>query len=168
MLRALVIVVISHLFACGGNPQDSRPSSQSTSATIAATPAPAASLEFIPGAPTGPVDDYVKEQLKNTTNRPVVVYVGATWCEPCKRFHDSVQSGELAGVLPPILFIEYDLDKDKERLVSAGYQSKMIPLFAKPNPDGTSSGKQIEGSIKGPGATMQIVPRLKNLLDIRP
>jgi hypothetical protein len=37
-------------------------------------------------------------------------------------------------------------------------------LFALPNPDGTSSGRQAEGGVKGEGAVGVIVPRLKELL----
>jgi len=33
-----------------------------------------------------------------------------------------------------------------------------------PREDGSGSGEQIEGSIKGPGAVAQITPRLKALL----
>jgi hypothetical protein len=52
-----------------------------------------------------------------------------------------------------------------ERLVRAGYASKMIPLFAIPTENGTGSGKQIEGSIKGEGAVVNLQNRLKPLLE---
>jgi hypothetical protein len=58
----------------------------------------------------------------------------------------------------------FDLDRDGERLASAGYVSKYIPLFALPKTDGTSSGKQIEGGIKGEGAVAYITPKLQALL----
>ena len=73
--------------------------------------------------------------------------------------------GELDGDLSPqVTLLEFDLDRDRERLVSAGYVSKYIPLFALPGPDGKASGKQIEGGIKGDGAVGFIVPRLKEML----
>ena len=41
----------------------------------------------------------------------------------------------------------------------------MIPLFCLPVLEkGTSSGKCIQGSVKGPGAVGNLVPRLKQLL----
>ena len=59
----------------------------------------------------------------------------------------------------------FDADRDLERLDAAGYRSDMIPLFALANDDGTATGKQTAGGIKGDGAVAQIVPRLRALLD---
>jgi hypothetical protein len=96
--------------------------------------------------------------------RDLLVYVGARWCEPCQYFHNAAAAGELDGTFPTLRLVEFDLDRDREALDRAGYSSKMIPLFALPREDGSGSGEQIEGSIKGPGAVQQIVPRLKELL----
>ena len=96
--------------------------------------------------------------------RQVLVYVGATWCEPCQYFHDAAAAGELDSAFPGLRLVEFDLDRDREALARARYASKMIPLFALPREDGSGSGEQIEGSIKGPGAVAQITPRLKALL----
>jgi thiol-disulfide isomerase/thioredoxin len=96
--------------------------------------------------------------------RALLVYVGATWCEPCQYFHNAAAAGELDAVFPGMRLVEFDLDRDREALDRAGYGSKMIPLFALPREDGSGSGEQIEGSIKGPGAVQQITPRLRALL----
>ena len=90
--------------------------------------------------------------------------VGATWCEPCQRFHHAAERGELDAAFPTVTLLEFDLDRDHEGLASAGYVSKYIPLFALPGPDGKASGKAIEGGIKGDGAVGFIVPRLKEML----
>ncbi len=97
-------------------------------------------------------------------NRRLVVYVGAKWCEPCQRFHHAAERGELDATFPDVDFLTFDLDRDNERLASAGYVSKLIPLFALPGPDGRASGKQVEGGVKGEGAVASISPRLKGLL----
>jgi thiol-disulfide isomerase/thioredoxin len=97
--------------------------------------------------------------------RDLLVYVGATWCEPCQYFHQAAEKGQLDSVFPGLRLVEFDLDRDREALDRAGYGSKMIPLFAVPRADGTGSGQQIEGSIKGPGAVDQIRPRLQTLID---
>jgi thiol-disulfide isomerase/thioredoxin len=95
----------------------------------------------------------------------LLVYVGASWCEPCRRFHDALQTGELDTALPHLRFLEFDHDRSKQALARAGYSSQLIPLFALPNADGTASGRRIEGSIKGPTAVGQnLLPRLKELL----
>ena len=92
------------------------------------------------------------------------MYVGATWCEPCQRFHEAAEAGKIQGALPPLRMLELDLDRDGERLAAAGYGSKMIPLFAVPGPDGRGTDVRIEGSVKGAGAIGNIVPRLSALL----
>jgi len=96
--------------------------------------------------------------------RRLLVYEGATWCEPCKRFHHAVDEGKLDASFPGLRFLEFDADRDGERLASAGYVSRLIPLFALPGPDGRATGRQMEGSIKGDGAVGEIVPRLTALL----
>jgi thiol-disulfide isomerase/thioredoxin len=96
--------------------------------------------------------------------RALLVYVGASWCEPCQRFHKAAEAGEVTGDLPPLRMLELDLDRDAERLAAAGYASKMIPLFAVPGPDGRGNDLRIEGSVKGSGAVSNIVPRLRALL----
>ncbi len=97
-------------------------------------------------------------------NRKLAVYVGAAWCEPCQAFHRAVERGDLDATFPNLTLLEFYLDRDGERLASAGYVSKYIPLFALPARDGAASGKQVEGAIKGPGAVPFIVPRLRTLL----
>lgn len=94
----------------------------------------------------------------------LVVYVGASWCEPCQKFHAAAEAGQLDAEFGNLRLLVFDDDRDNEALERAGYRSKLIPLFALPNPDGTSSGKQIEGSIKGDGAVLNIAPRLHALL----
>lgn len=96
--------------------------------------------------------------------RRLVVYVGATWCEPCKRFVDAAQHGELDSIFGDVTLLEFDLDRDGERLRSASYVSEFIPLFALPGADGVASGNQVEGAIKGDGAVAFVVQRLARLL----
>lgn len=124
---------------------------------------PPSGLTFLP-AGEGDVAILVQTELRRAGSRRVLVYVGATWCEPCRRFHDVASKGAFDTVLPAIRFIEFDLDRDEERLKAAGYTSQYIPLFAVPGPDGRASGKQIAGSIKGEGAPAEITPRLAALL----
>jgi hypothetical protein len=122
-------------------------------------------VEIVP-APEGEVPAIVKGELDRAKGdgHRLLVYVGATWCEPCQRFHQAAQAGQMNAVFPGLRLLEFDLDRDRDRLQKAGYASRMIPLFALPRPDGTGSGEQIDGSIKGPGAVDQITPRLRALL----
>jgi hypothetical protein len=109
----------------------------------------------------------VKRELLRAQNdgRKLLVYVGAPWCEPCTRFHDAAAAGRLDAVFPGLRLLEFDHDRDAERLARAGCVSAMIPLFARPEPDGRcSQTARIQGSIKGDGAVSEIKPRLTALL----
>jgi thiol-disulfide isomerase/thioredoxin len=117
-------------------------------------------------APDGDVPGALVREMERAKKdgRTLLVYAGATWCEPCQRFHRAADAGEIQGGLPPLRMLEFDLDRDGDRLAAAGYGSKMIPLFAVPGPDGRGTAARIEGSIKGAGAVGNIVPRLSALL----
>jgi hypothetical protein len=143
---------------------------------IAPEPGAQAAPSAAPAAPTkmrvreapaeGAVDAIVRAAVVRAMEdrRRVVVYVGATWCEPCQKFHKAAERGELDAAFPDIDLLSFDQDRDGERLVSAGYVSRLIPLFALPGPDGRASGKQVEGGIKGDGAVGFIAPRLQKML----
>ncbi len=132
----------------------------------AAKPQRSARIEWIKAPPGEDVGAVVKRELERALvdKKTLLVYVGAKWCEPCTRFHHAAERGDLDGVFIDVRLVEFDLDVDAERLAVAGYQSKMIPLFAIPNENGTGSGKQIEGSIKGEAAVMNLRNRLEPLL----
>ncbi len=108
----------------------------------------------------------IREEQDHATGakRELVVYVGATWCEPCQVFHRAAQKGDLDRDFPNLTLLEFDLDEDRDRLAAAGYVGRLIPLFAMPRPDGRASDRRFEGSIKGDGAVGNIVPRLRSLL----
>ena len=133
--------------------------------SAAPTPRPANAPQFVDAPATGDVPDVVIAQLAQMQEQGhLIVYVGATWCEPCQRFHEAVKSAQLDSDLQGFTFLAFDMDRDRDRLVRAGYTSHYIPLFVIPGSDGRSSGKQIEGSIVGPGAPQQITPRLLALV----
>lgn len=97
--------------------------------------------------------------------KKLVVYVGAPWCEPCVRFHDAAAAGRLDQTFPELRLLEFDRDRDEAELGKAGCLSRLIPLFARPSPEGRCSERRIEGSIKGEGAVAEITPRLRGLLE---
>jgi thiol-disulfide isomerase/thioredoxin len=109
------------------------------------------------------VRDAMKREAQE--GRRILVYIGATWCEPCQRFHAAANKGLLDASFPNLTLLEFDADKDGERLLNAGYGSRLIPYFGVPGPDGRATGKHLEGSVKGDGAVNEIAPRLKKLLE---
>ena len=115
----------------------------------------------------GAIEPWVQEQveLADAAHLRVLVYVGASWCEPCQRFHQAVERGELNGALNGLRFLEFDQDRDANALRVAGYVYQYIPVLALPDPDGRNHGRMIAGSIKGPDAVKtNLVPRLEALL----
>lgn len=157
-------------FALLGCKSESAPGGATTST---ASPAVAASgtvpkkLTLVKAKPHVPVEVLMKEELERSqgTGQQVIVYVGASWCEPCRYFHDAAARGELDEAFPNLRVIEFDADADEARLTTAGCRSRMIPLFSRV----TSEGKcdpdhRMMGSIKGPGAVDNITPRLRELL----
>ncbi len=134
-----------------------------------APPPPAGKLELVDAPATAAGSDVapmIAQEVARAEHdgKRLVVYVGATWCEPCQEFHAAAAAGKLDQVFPKLRLLVFDNDRDAEVLDAAGYRSQMIPLFVLPQPDGRSSGKQIEGSIKGADAVKQISPRLEALV----
>jgi thiol-disulfide isomerase/thioredoxin len=167
-MRRLTVVLVA-LVACN-RPEPSGPSASPPTPPAASAPmvmAPRDAIRWMP-APGGVTDvaAAVREVLgkERAEGRTLLVYVGATWCEPCQRFHHAVEQGELDAAFPRLSVLAFDTDRDGEVLASAGYLSRLIPLFALPRDDGHASGKQIEGSVKGAAAVGEITPRLRALI----
>jgi thiol-disulfide isomerase/thioredoxin len=155
--------------ACRDEPPpkpDPAGSSDDRAGRAAATTTTKNKVEWVDAPADEDVAAAVKRELDRAKSdgRTLLVYVGATWCEPCERFHHAAQEGKLDDELPGLRFFAFDLDRDRERLARAGYTSKMIPLFTIPREDGTSSGRQIQGGIKGDGAAAELSARLLRLL----
>lgn len=143
----------------------SAPSSTSASLAIAASTAPPSFVHY--SGQGSAVEPWIQEQveLAEAAHVRVLVYVGATWCEPCQHFHKAVENGELNGTLNGLRFLEFDQDRDASALKAAGYVYQYIPVLALPDPDGKNHGRMISGSIKGPRAVQEnLVPRLQALL----
>jgi hypothetical protein len=123
-----------------------------------------AEVELAPDGGEVPALVQAARERARREGRELVVYVGAPWCEPCTRFHDAVKAGQLDAAFPALRLLEFDLDRDRDRLAEAGYASEMIPLFVVPGEDGRGTPLRIEGSVKGERAVDEIVPRLAAIL----
>ncbi len=136
-------------------------------ALVVACSSPHGKLELVDAPPMHDVKPLIVEQLAQAQHdgKRLLVYLGASWCEPCRHFHDAAAAGELDAQFGQLRLLVFDDDRDAAALAQAGYSDRLIPLFAIPRPDGTASDHHIEGSIKGDGAVAQITPRLRALLD---
>jgi hypothetical protein len=152
--------------SAGCRMQEGESSAAPEPAPAAAAPKPSVGHIQVVHPPLGELPPIVKGEAERASaaGRQLVVYVGATWCEPCQRFHQAVERGELDETFPKLTLMEFDADHDGERLKLAGYTSRFIPLFVVPKADGTSSDKRVEGGIKGDGAVSFVAGKLKELL----
>ncbi len=153
------LVLCAVLLACSADPPAPQPAPTPTPTPTTRAPAPP---RLIPAPRGGRVAEVVEAERSDTAT--LVVYVGASWCEPCVAFHEALVAGQLDADLPDVRFLEFDLDRDRARLEADGYSSRYVPLFALPGADGRASGAQIEGGTKSPGAARQLVQRLRPLL----
>ena len=167
VVLALVVILVS---ACRTREQ-TKPAPSESAPAASAKPSTARPYFVKAPAELGAARPFLKEQVTSArgAGERVLVYVGATWCEPCERFHEAVEAGELDELLAGTRFVEFDADRHTELLGEAGYSFRMIPVIAQPNAEGGASGRQLAGSIKGPEAVHgNLVPRLRALLDGRP
>ena len=148
------------LLGCTGKAPDDGPEA----APQVADAPKVAKPRFVPAAEGADVADEVRNVVAASGEEKVIVYVGASWCGPCQAFHAALERGELDEALAGVKFLEYDADRDRERLELAGYGGRLIPRFAMPGPDGKFGGEKIEGGIKGDGAVDHIMKRLLPLL----
>ncbi len=81
--------------------------------------------------------------------RTLLVLVGAEWCAPCRGFHKRLKE---SAVRARVRIVEFDVDEHDEGLKAAGYVSTLIPLLAKPRPDGRPETMKEVHSKKEDGA----------------
>ncbi len=157
------LFVLATLAACMGDPYGAEGGPAPSSAPLQRS---TSKPQFIPGNAEGDIPPVVARHREAARNEGVVtlVYVGASWCEPCQRFHEAVERGQLDARLAGVQFVEYDADRDRERLVEAGYDGRLIPRFAMPGADGRFGGTKIEGGTKGDDAVEHIMQRLEPML----
>lgn len=160
MRRVLLLLA---LFACNRTEPEPtpRPGPSSTAAPVAPN-----GVRFVNAGSDADFARVVRAEKDRARSegRELLVYVGASWCEPCQRFHEAAKRGELDRAFPKLSLLEADADADRDRLREAGYASEMIPLFALPDANGRGNAKRIEGSVKGDKAVANIAPRLHQLL----
>jgi len=153
----LIAVLLLAMAACQGAPPDpAKASTGGGSGPVEIEPAPA----------EGEVAPLVAARLTAAQGRgrQLIVYVGATWCEPCLRLHEAAKAGQLDALFPGLTLLEFDLDRDGDRLDRAGYTSTYVPLLVRPLDDGRASDTRTEGVRGGAEAIADLTPRLRALL----
>jgi thiol-disulfide isomerase/thioredoxin len=139
----------------------SSPPSSSGEGPVGATVAPAPRLVFVAPPADADLGAFLRtERLRaKAAGRLLVVYAGASWCPPCKRFHAAAHAGELDADLGSTTLVELDADGDQVRLGALGYIYKNIPYFAVPSENGRA-GESLAVVDTTQGAQRQIVDTL--------
>lgn len=129
-------------------------------------PRPGGKVEIVATPASGDLAAYVASEVKRgeTDRVPVLVYVGAEWCEPCRKLHEAAKAGKLDATLGPLRLLEFDADRDGVWLGQAGYTSELVPLIEKPKSDGTASGNRIEGVKTGQSYLDQLTRGIATLV----
>ncbi len=134
------------------------------SASSPATPpsaGPSVALHFASAPDDLELGAFVRsERLRQkAAGRLFVLYVGAPWCPPCRRFHAAAHGGQLDSTLGRITLLELDADRDGDRLAALGYVLKNIPYFAVSGENGKPT-KTLAVSDMSVSAQKQIVDTL--------
>jgi len=180
-MRSAIVILTFALGACRtsdsaeADPVPFHPDAGATGATNATNAANEPDFQFgtkahgveLVNAPPGDVTKIVlaARSAARAHGRAMMVYIGATWCEPCQHFHQAAERGELDDTFPTLSLLVFDADNDSQRLRAAGYAPGYIPYFGVPGDDGRGTSNATEGGIKGPHAVDHIVPRLAPLVE---
>src|SRR4249920_2284717 len=111
---ALLALCVLGSVACNGH-RDERSAPTKTSSAPGVVKSRAKPQLTHRGQPQAPLEQFVQQHVEeaDASGMRVLVYVGATWCEPCQRFHKALESGQLDEALAGTKFIEFDADKDR-------------------------------------------------------
>lgn len=137
------------------------PSASTTTASAATSATRAARPKVVEASADADTLSLIRTQRlqARADSRVLVVYVSATWCDPCKKFKMELDSGRLDDRLAKITFLAFDADKDMDRLGSAGYKFKFVPFVALPSADGSPSDSQ-QATGKGGDAWKELLGKL--------
>lgn len=172
MIRAASAIALCAVVACnpGTKPvisQEGTATGSSNSPPPASSPAPSKSpgekLSVVTAAADGDALSTIRtERLKaKADGRVLVVFVSASWCEPCKRMKEEIHAGRLDAQLGKTTLLAFDADKDGDRLGSAGYKYSFIPFVALPGADGHPV-ESVEAKGKGSNAWRELLGKLED------
>ena len=172
------VVAIALTLACGAcsrssaitqdapaTPSGAKPVATAT-ATASAAPSPRraadAGVRIVTAGQDSDALSVVRtERLRaKAEGRVLVVYAGAAWCEPCKRFKHAVETGALDDKLAKTTLLVFDADRDTERLASAGYKFSFIPYVGLPGADGHPTDSA-EARAKGSESWRELIATLE-------
>lgn len=89
-----------------------------------------------------------------------VVYVGATWCGPCKVYKNSLEDPAMIRAHLPVHIIELDADKHPNTLQALKITPSGIPHWEMVDRSGVTTGRKIDGSAWQDNTVENMAPAL--------
>ena len=104
-----------------------------------------------------------KNALRQAFGGPITGDIPTHWIPPGQPGFDEAGGAEGTGA-DFMATEEGDLELAKEYMRKAGYEWKYVPFVGVPRADGTSSGKSIQGAVKGQPVVPYLEGKLRKLL----
>lgn len=159
--RAAGPLLLLSLWGCTGDPSSTtadndpaqlRPAKSAKSAPVKAKKA---SAKAVGGSATAvawttvstKTDDpaAVRQAVAEASGVPVV-YIGATWCGPCKQYKAALSDERMVKAHAGAHIVELDADKHAKALQELGIQPAGVPHWEMVDPKGVPIGRAIDGS----------------------
>jgi len=93
------------------------------------------------------VDELDEFILDNIDSKVVVLYFGATWCQPCKMLKSRLEDSETKHMMPKLAVCYLDVDDESNEKLCEQYKAESLPtqIFIKLENDRVIEVSRIEG-----------------------
>lgn len=90
------------------------------------------------------LDDFI---LDNIEEKVVVLYFGATWCQPCKLLKSRLEDNDTKQMMPKIAVCYLDVDDESNEKLCEQYKAESLPtqVFIKLENDQVVEVGRVEG-----------------------
>lgn len=93
------------------------------------------------------VDELDEFILDNIDEKVVVLYFGATWCQPCKLLKSRLEDDDTKQMMPNIAVCYLDVDNEDNQQLCEQYKAESLPtqIFIKLENDQVVEVGRVEG-----------------------
>jgi len=93
------------------------------------------------------VDELDEFILDNIDNKVVVLYFGATWCQPCKLLKGKLEEDDTKNMMPKLAVCYLDVDDESNEKLCDQYKAESLPtqVFIKLRNDVVVEVGRVEG-----------------------
>jgi thiol-disulfide isomerase/thioredoxin len=144
-----------------------KPSTSTSTSTTTGAAAPASTKATGEGwaviVKGGSLASAVKAEVAKAqaTGKKPVVYIGATWCPPCKAIKKFKADKQMVTAFEGAHIIELDVDDwSAADLAGLGYKANAVPVFIAVDKEGKAKGPTIDGGAWGDNIPANMAPPL--------